>query len=103
MLSIKNIKKIRTILLIYDTLLLFIAHRIILGNKSHIIESIEIALLGFILNIVLWSDWLYFKEINEKENTNVNYNLFHIVGLIFVILYSLIIHVSAFNDLFGKN
>ena len=102
-LSIKNIKKIRTILLIYDTLILFVAHRIALGDKCHIIESLDIALLGFILNLLLWSDWLYYKEIGKKENTDTSYNLFHIFGLIFVIFYSFIIHISAINDLFVES
>ena len=39
--SIKSIKRVRTLLLIYDTLALFIMHRVVAGDKYHIIESIE--------------------------------------------------------------
>ncbi len=100
--SIKSIKRVRTLLLIYDTLALFIMHRVVAGDKYHIIESIEIALLGFILNLLLWSDWLYYKEASE-EDRDINYNTFHFFGSVFVLFYSFVIHISFINDLLDKN
>ncbi len=96
--SIDTIKKIRTFFILYTGGFLFVGYRIKppTGETEIVplIDAFAIAGLYIVLQLLLWSDWLYWNHLIAK-GAKINYKLFQYIGLVITLFSTWIIHMGV--------
>ena len=95
--SIDTIKKIRTFLILYSGVFLFVGYRIKppTGETEIVplMDAFAIAGIGTILQLLLWSDWLYWNHLIDK-GAKINYKFFQYTGLVITLFTTWIVHMA---------
>jgi len=99
--SINIIKKIKKLLLVLLTLLLFIGFQISknrYGETATLLEAFMATLIGTGLFSIMGSDWMYYNQLIDK-GAKINYYYFQLFSLFLIVIIIFIVSIATYKGL----
>ena len=93
----KLIIKLRNIILLVTSIILFVGTQIVPATNSgktfSFLEALSVSLLLFFLHFSLWSTYMYneYKYEGFNSGKKLNYKVYQIIGLFFIIITFIVI------------